>query len=329
MSSNVVESLFDVLSPIFLPSTTKDDIEIFDQLEKMFKDDDFDCSKETDTKKLFCYGVYLHLCNNVDVKIPFLIGSNLGCGYCSNFLGMCYDDVSDYGSAKYFYKKAIEKGLYNGMHNLAFYYKDVEKDYEKMKKYFEMAIEKGSVESMYSLALYYKNISKDYKKMKKYLEMAIEKGDVESMYSLADYYKNIKDYEMMIYYLEMAVEKGCEISMNKLCKYYTSKDCENEIEALQFFYKHNKMNYWIKNLKYNLELCNDHNFGKLIDYLVTLHKANDDKYNQIKNKIPYLTHKLIEIASKNIDTLELHFKYSPSAEGFEEAKKDFFSLKQK
>ena len=365
MSVTFQNEFFDFVNNNAFP-LTKYDIgeEMFQKLESMFKE--FDSSNETDTKKLFCYGIYLHLCNVEDCKVPFLDGSNLGCDHCSNYLGLIFKSEDNYTLAKYFYKKAIEKGNKNAMHNFGCYYQTIEKDYEKMKYYYGLAIEKGNKNAMHNLADYYQTIEKDYEKMKYYYGLAIEKGsvislnnlgvyyeevkkdfgmakyyyglaiekgNVESMKNLADYYSTDKGGEknlkMMIYYLEMAVEKGCEISMDNLCKYYASEDCKYEIEALQFFYKHDKMDNWIRNLKYDLENCGDEKFNLLLNYLVDLDKANDDKYSQIKSEIPYLVRKLIDITSKKFDILDLHFKYAPTAEGFEEAKKDFLSLEQK
>lgn len=193
---------------------------------------------------------------------------------------------------------------------------------DEAKKYFLEAVEQGHVESMFSLGFLYGQRG-DSTNMEKYYKMASEQGQVESMHYLGCYYKSNDQYNEMKQYFEMAIEKGDSKSEKVLSKYYTEDEKllgNHSIDGLRFFHKHKKHFEWGNLLEKNLDCQGD----ELLDYLLTI---NEEEV--FFNYIPYILRKLLVITRKQIDNIELHFKYTLNGKGYEEAKKDYLSLEKK
>lgn len=242
----------------------------------------------------------------------------------SYWLGRYYEDVeTDCRKMKYYYELAIETGNISGaMNNLALYYEKI-KDYEMAKYYYGLAIEQENEVAMYNFGRYYGLVEKDFLTMKKYYEMAVEKGYNKAMFRLGHYYCNEGCYLLMKKYYEMAIEKGCDRSKEHLKLYYNHCQYQEEqlIDGLIFFYKHSFIDDWnclLKKIIVNQISIN--NEEVLINHLFEVSKSN-------KFTFPPILSNLIKLAQKNIDLLELHFKYAPTTDGYEEAKKDFFLQK--
>jgi hypothetical protein len=244
-------------------------------------------------------------------------------GFGLRYIGLYYDCIkSDYVSAEKYYRMAIEQGDDKAMSDLAIYYDDIKKDYVNMEKYYLMAIERGNIDAMNNLAIYYKNKKKDYINAKKYYLIAIDHGCVKAMYNLAFYYKDIKDYvNMEIYYL-MAVEHGDVDVMNDLAHYYeyTKKDI---VKLIELYIKNKKLverNKIINEIKkiWIFKLDSEQSV-RLVELLSTFELLPDDD-------VPTLLRMFINMLQQNVDIMRLHFEYTLTFKGYEEAKEDFISL---
>ena len=237
----------------------------------------------------------------------------------SYWLGRFYIDYNrNVEKMKYYYELAIENGNTGALNDLALYYEEIN-DFEMMKYYYELAIEQGSETAMYNLGKYYECKGND-EMAKKYYGMASEKGHSKSMFRLGIWYFYKGNHVLMKKYYGMAIEKGHDTAKEQLKRYYVhffSGD-EELMEGLMFFYKHSFIDEW--NKMCILAITENINNEVLIKHLFKVSKSN-------KYTIPPILLTFIKLAQKNIDILDLHFKYAPSADGYEEAKKEFFSLK--
>ena len=189
-----------------------------------------------------------------------------------------------------------------------------------MKKYYLMAIEFGDSESMINLGFYYQTVEKDYVLMKKYYLMAIELEYSDAMNNLANYYHFVEiDYTLMKKYYLMAIKLGNATAMDNLTDYYKSINSPKEYK-LHMRYKdlvsREKLISGIKSFSESKLSPKD---KKLLEFISTFEfEKNDD--------IPSSLFLLSEILKNQIDIMELHFKYTVNAEGYEAAKKDYLSL---
>ena len=234
-------------------------------------------------------------------------------------VGLYYQYVTkDYVQMKRYFLMGIEKCDHNAMHNLGYYYENVEKDYSQMKRYYLMAIELGYSMSMLNLGNYYQYTEKNPELMKRYYLMGIERGDSTAMVELGRYYNYPeKNPELMKRYLLMAMENGNLAPIHCLSAHYAINFNSEYSEALPYFYKYLPIKKWVEavNLIYfrNLDIT-----PELIDHLTNV----KDEHLEM---LPKFVQWAVKTVKEKIDILEVHFKYAPGAEGYEECKNDFYN----
>ena len=151
-----------------------------------------------------------------------------------------------------------------------------------------MAANKGDIRAMHKLGNYYYRIN-NCEEMEKYYLMAANKGDSNSMNNLGKYYQKINDLNLMKKYYLMSIEKGNDNAIWTLLTYYIN-NIQNDIYDDYFF------------------------------------KFLNIKNEKLQNKLPINFKVIKKLYNGKLDLLEVHFKYSETGKGFEEAKKDFINL---
>ena len=160
-----------------------------------------------------------------------------------NKLGVLYDNLDNYSEAEKYYLKAIERGNYNAISNLAYVYYEKE-EYEKAIKYYkEYQKIADNTDNYYWIAAAYDNLE-DYKNAKewhlkatkydkdgfsenllgiiyakegnqkealKWYSAAIEKGNLWAYESLAALYISMGDYKTA----DKWARKGLELAKKK------------------------------------------------------------------------------------------------------------------
>jgi len=193
-------------------------------------------------------------------------------------------------------------------------YFKIKQDYDQMKKYYLMAIEKGNEYAMNNLGFHYEHIEKDYELMKKYYLMAIEKGYKNAMYNLGFYYEEIKDYDQMKKYYLMAIEKGHCIAIFDLEKWYQKN--KDTVGLLQLYIKTNNTKKVLKILiNYSIQNTMNEEINRiLLEYLNSIDES----------ELPVIFKICKQLLNKQVDLLDVHFKYAVNGLGFNEAKRDFY-----
>jgi len=237
-------------------------------------------------------------------------------GTVLNYYAVYYKIKGNINKMIKYYLMAIDKGDAKSMSNLGFYYYEI-KDYPNMIKYYLMGVAKGHHGSMNNLGLYYDNI-KDYLSMMKYYLMAIDKGSPEAMFNLGLYYRKIKDYPNMEKYYLMAVSHGCQDSKNSLSKYYYK---HKMYEQLVYLYSSNNQEDKVQLFNaldlYLSQITQDVIHNKVIKIICELDLTG------IKCSLGLrLLHNTLK---EKIDTIDLHYNYSPDSKGCEQAKEDFMT----
>jgi hypothetical protein len=150
--------------------------------------------------------------------------------------------------------------------------------------------------------------------MVKYYLLGVEKDNIDCIAKLGDYYEKIKDYDNMIKYYTMALKRSDKCFV-KLCLH-----CPYPLKRLQLYithYIHDKDRHLIINNFNSLSYStNDIDEEAFLNILTSFDFKEDDKLC-LSLKI------LLKTLNKQIDLIDLHFKYAPEGLGFKEAKEDY------
>ena len=181
---------------------------------------------------------------------------------------------------------AINAGNADAMCRLGNYYYNI-KDYENMMKFYLMAIKLENKVSMYNMGFYYHKIRNNHEKANLYFMMSYKAGDIVSLPYIEKYFESKKDYVGLV------------------CLLKNEPNCQKEliIKYLELFLQDSHLHQ---------------NHTEILDIIANLDFTN----HKISNGLSLLSQTL----KSKIDLLDLHFKYAPDADGYKEAKEEFYSL---
>lgn len=280
-------------------------------------------------KSLICLGIiYERQKNYVAAEEYYLRALEAGLNGARNQLGILYESKGDY-------EKAIE--YYTSNYRLANLYKKI-KDYNNAIKHYLSEI--YDLRCRTELLCLLRNMNEDLS-----LELFVNVEDGEILEEVGKLCHKNGDYENAIkYYIKGSHEENgmCHIRLIHLISdtvFYTKQntllklfDDVTDIRILNkmgsFFENHRN---WLNAVKYYRR---GNNVKCLIRCINQLLNNQDEIPNDLFQFI--LTHDFGDNVSNNIkiiqslyktkiDTIELHFKYQPGADGMAEAKQDFLN----
>jgi predicted DNA-binding WGR domain protein len=305
---------------IFVPLNNERDIEqVYDLIIKGPQEDPNKESKLTfiDSNVLLYYGVYYHIDKKFDTMSKYyLLAVEYHNAYAMYNLGNYYKLINNIENMLKYYLLAIKHNNPNAMYSLGKYYGSIN-DTNTMLKYYLSAVEHKNLSAMRNLGTYYYSIN-DIPNMLKYYLMGVKHNDSDMMKTLGTYYESIDDVENMLKYYWMVLDNKCEDTIPDLLD-YGKKNMDLEL----FINIYDKVvSYGMKIRTEMLDviclLINEGKTnGKLLDIIQNLKIENI-------NNVPPLISLLKTLLLSKIDLLELHFQYVPNADGYNQAKNNFY-----
>ena len=205
-----------------------------------------------------------------------------------------------------------EGGIDVAMNNIAAYFYDIN-DNDNAKKYYVMAIDQGNVVAMNNIAFLYWKIG-DIENMKKYFLMAIDRGYNDANYHFGNFYFGNEEYD-----------KAIPLYMN-----YVSNGNAELVDKLPLcIEKCNAIDEFIQCWKSQVITDND-DIIDLIIHFIDNNIVNDELINIFINiKLAPSTKNVYKMLQSSLVTkinlIDLHFNYTPNADGCKSAKRDFIN----
>ena len=230
------------------------------------------------------------------------------------------------------------------------------KNSTKMAQCYHHAAYKGNVDAAYKLAQHYQS-DLAFSLADTYYKIAINGNHKKSLYDMIDMYLKCNMFNKENKYCVMVAENGYEPAMIALADIYYKDDIHKTLSQINDMLKYylqlcSKRNFtrfknlcdiYIQTAKYKelMELYAKYpdEFSKndvitiLIKYLESSTNISEEivhiigKLNleNVKN-VPIYLRLLNKTLGKQMDLLEMHFKYAPNTEGYNKAKADFIGL---
>jgi len=231
----------------------------------------------------------------------------------------------------------------------------------KRYDYYEKAALKNHVDSAYLMAQRYKATSQKSLMEKMYL-IAIEQGDTKSLHELIDYRikdgpLNISDpinikaaesgYEPAFYNIAYNIytnycNNGHKNNLDKMEKYFIEsikKGNQNAMNHLcQYYLRTNNYDSYYKICLSYPDKIDKSQFIKIMDTFMNDKGGKEIPQSCIEilqqidltgiNNVPTSIRMLKKLITDQLELIDMHFKYAPTGEGYEEAKKDFMKKLQ-
>lgn len=277
-----------------------------------------------------------------------------------NNLAHYYQNIEkDDSNAEKYYQMAITQGYHVAMKNFALYYNEKDRlivgeatfrDFDAIaKEYYTMAtanyqigimnnsliyltreesinkenillmaIKYGNIGAMNKLGILYENL-KNYSLAEKYYMMGIDHDNICCISNIAHLFEKKNDNVNAEKYYLMRFEKGFSInSFNGLERIYKA---DNSIESLLNFYIKYQTQIPRKNIIKEInDIWNSNPDAETNNHFINFLSEFEFK---LDDKIPILMRSYSALLKQNIDSLKLHFEYSPEGKGFKDAKEDF------
>jgi tetratricopeptide (TPR) repeat protein len=324
----------------YIPIPIED--EDVDAIYAVFKDGIVDESVDVRRANVYHhYGIYMSWAKNSELTIKyFTMAIEQGYVYSMVLLGRYYDTLKRSELARKYYLMAAEKNNTTAMIYLAISFEEAHQ-YELAEKYYLQAIQGGSTTAIYDLADCYETQEK-YSLAEEYYLQAIAKGDSDSMYRLGLLYdKKKKDREAAEKYYHMALhdkmsgdhpapkKQQHKDTSSKLQNFYSPQDVLGKLQKL-YSRDDRYEDLFALYVNYPELVENRESVLTCIEKMFSTPPSADtlNLFCQFKfrdsDAIPPVYKILHTLMKQDLDLMELHMKYRPHAEGFTQAKQDFF-----
>lgn len=263
-----------------------------------------------DPVKYNILAIYYERINNIDLMVQsYLIAYEKNSLAALNNLALYYREKKFVKLAKKYYKLGVSKNCGLCITGLASYYKFLQNNI-KMVKYYELAADQDIPEALVELSKYYLDNNKP-KLAKKYYLKGLKINNPEIIYNFGLYYFKKNKFEKYQKYLLVACDLNYIQAISNLQDHYLIN--KNYEKLFSHLLKYNQPG--INKIFLDLDILEFNFSGNLLEII--------KQFNPENINIPILKI-LNNILNKNIDLLDIHFKYNLTGSGFLEAKSDYY-----